>query len=257
MVKSIDQQYTYLIGKLLNTGEIQKNRTGTDAYALFGHAITLDVDLQCFPIITTKFVSFKAILDELLWFISGSTNIKDLNSNIWNEWADSEGNLGPLYGHQWAKQLPNVINEIRTNPTSRRLVVDCWQVNDLPYMQLAPCHYTFAFSVIGDTINLHSTMRSQDVGLGLPYNLTSYSLLLAMVAKITGYRPGKMMMSGINVHLYVNHVEGLSRQLLEREKPYPTLVLPECATSLHDFTRDNVYLEGYTSSAGINLPIAV
>jgi len=254
---AINNQYAALLEDVLENGVLQPNRTGTDTLCVFGKSITLDVNCDNFPILTTKQVSFKTILDELLWFISGSTNISGLNSKIWDEWAKPDGNLGPIYGQQWAKQLPGVIAELRSNPTSRRLVVDSWQIADLDEMQLPPCHYSFVFGVVGDELNIMVSQRSVDSFLGLPYNLTSYSLLLAMVANVTGLKPGKLFWTGANVHLYVNHI-AQARQQLEHPGTIcaPTLQLPD-VEEIWDYTRENIELRGYIGGPKLTGVVAV
>lgn len=252
----MNHEYNNLLQELLARGVRQENRTGTDTLCLFGRSISVDVGKQ-FPILTNKKVSFPTVLDELLWFISGSTNIKSLNSKIWDAWAREDGNLGKIYGYQWHKQLDKVIAELRSNPTSRRLVVDSWQIADLHDMQLPPCHYSFVLGVVGNKLNIMVSQRSADVFLGVPYNITSYATLLCMIAKVVGLEVGTLMINFANVHLYTNHIDQANKQLgVVPAQCKPTLVLPE-ATNIHSFSRDNVYLDNYIAGPVLKGDVAI
>lgn len=282
------QQYLDLLAKVRKEGELRPNRTGVPAYSIFGHQMQFDMQ-QGFPLLTTKKVHFSSVVHELLWFISGSTNIKYLNDNgvsIWDEWADAKGELGPVYGHQWRSwqtargeqvdQLQQVINSLRQDPYSRRHIISAWNVGDLPDMALAPCHIMFQFNVSGgsaarenaedaDSINsspqpilsCHLYQRSADLFLGVPFNIASYSLLTILMAHTLGMRPGKFVHSFGDVHLYSNHVTQADEQLSRTPRALPQLQLVDAPQDIFAITADSLRLIDYSPLPNIKAPIAV
>lgn len=283
-----DAEYLKLLEDVLENGEYQTTRavlksTGrpVGAYTVFGRQSRYDLR-KGFPLLTTKQVSFKAIAVELLWFLSGSTNIKFLKDNgvsIWDSWADKDGNLGPVYGQQWRKwenvegqgwdgyttnhidQISNVIEQIKTNPASRRLVVSAWNPAIIDQCKLPPCHFTFTFNVNQRTSELDCmfTMRSSDVFLGNPYNIASYALLTHMIAQVTGLKPGVLVYSGQNVHVYENHIEQAREQLSRGSSTFspPTLVLDPTIKNIDDFKLEHLKLQDYQSHPAIKGEVAV
>ena len=261
--------YLDLLRSVLDTGVRRDDRTGTGTLSLFGPQLRFDLAAG-FPAVTTKKLHFRSIVHELLWFIRGDTNVRYLQDNgvrIWNEWADEEGELGPVYGAQWrhwrgadgeeVDQLGGVIDQIRSNPSSRRLVVSAWNVGELDAMALQPCHALFQFYVAEGRLSCHLYQRSADIFLGVPFNIASYALLTAMVAQVTGYGPGDLVMAFGDTQLYLNHVDQ-ARQQLERE-PFAlaTLRLNPAVESIDDFTYDDVEVVDYRSHPKISAPIAV
>jgi len=278
-----DLQYLQLAYKVLNQGITRDDRTGTGTIGIFGANLVFDVS-ESFPLLTTKKLHFKSIIHELLWFISGDTNtsyLKDNGVTIWDEWADSEGNLGPVYGHQWRNwnsegldQLNNVINEIKRNPTSRRLVVSAWNPSVLPDTSLSfednvadgkaalpPCHMMFQFYVRDNKyLDIQMYQRSVDVFLGLPYNIASYAALLYMVAKVTGYVPGKYYWIGGDVHIYRNHIAQMNQQLdrsIHKYSPPKLLFSRDSYDSIDDFKFEDFILSGYSAYPHIKGDISV
>jgi len=273
-------QYHDLCKKILEQGAFKSDRTGTGTKSIFGHQMRFDPKLG-FPLLTTKRVPFKAVVHELLWFISGSTNIKYLKDNkvtIWDEWADENGDLGPIYGHQWRHwgaettnpnqlkdslvysgidQLSEVIEQIRTNPDSRRLIVSAWNPEAIPEMALPPCHTFFQFYVTNGTLSLQLYQRSADVFLGVPFNIASYTLLLMMVAQVTGLAVGEFIHTFGDAHIYSNHFDQVNEMLNREERPLPKVVLNEKVRSLFDFTIGDFILEGYDPHPTIKAPVAV
>lgn len=258
------KEYKDLVNDVLQKGRPQTNRTGVNTLSVFGRSFTVDLSVG-FPLLTTKKVWYKGVLSELLWFISGSTNVAQLlenQNNIWNEWADENGDLGPVYGHQWRRwqnidQLGNVISQIKINPDSRRLLVSAWNVEDIPNMALPPCHYSFQFHVCDGKLSLAWNQRSVDVALGLPFNLASYATLCHMVAQVCDLEVGTLTFFGGNVHIYENHIAGLKEQLTRKERWLPTLDLDPDVKNIDDFTMDDVKVIGYNPHPTIKFEVAV
>jgi thymidylate synthase len=261
--------YLDLLQSILDTGVRKDDRTGTGTLSLFGPQLRFDLAAG-FPAVTTKKLHFRSIIHELLWFIRGDTNVRYLQDNgvrIWNEWADEHGELGPVYGAQWRRwrgtngeeidQLGGVIDQIRSNPSSRRLIVSAWNVGELESMALQPCHALFQFYVAEDRLSCHLYQRSADVFLGVPFNIASYALLTAMVAQVTGYGPGDLVLSFGDTHLYLNHVDQAKQQLEREPLARPTLRLNPTVESIDDFTYDDVEVVDYRSHPKISAPIAV
>jgi len=261
--------YLDLLQSILDTGVRKDDRTGTGTLSLFGPQLRFDLAAG-FPAVTTKKLHFRSIIHELLWFLRGDTNVRYLQDNgvrIWNEWADEHGELGPVYGAQWRRwrgtdgeeidQLGGVIDQIRSNPSSRRLIVSAWNVGELESMALQPCHALFQFYVAEDRLSCHLYQRSADVFLGVPFNIASYALLTAMVAQVTGYGPGNLVLSFGDTHLYLNHVDQAKQQLEREPMARPTLRLNPAVESIDDFTYDDVEVVDYRSHPKISAPIAV
>ena len=260
------KQYLDLMQDVLDNGEEREDRTGVGTLSIFGTRLVFD-QREGFPLLTTKKLHWKSILHELLWFISGGTNTKYLNDNgvsIWNEWADDEGNLGPIYGKQWrdwggVDQLQLAIDEIKNNPTSRRILVNAWNVSELDKMALPPCHMMFQLYVTKDgCLDLQIYQRSVDVFLGLPYNIASYSLLLRLIAKTTGKTPRYLIWLGGDTHLYKNHIEQAKTQL---KRPYwmyrkPQLYITK-KDNISDYTEKGINLVDYKAYPHIKADIAV
>lgn len=259
------KNYLQLMEYILSNGVEKTDRTGVGTYSVFGETLKYDLE-KGFPIITTKKVSFNNIVSELLWFISGSTNIKWLhqyNNTIWDEWASDKGELGKIYGSQWRStgernidQLQNVIEGIRKDPYSRRHIVNSWNVEDLNSMALCPCHYTFQFVVENDKLNCIFNMRSVDVFLGLPYNISSYALLTHIVSSLTDKIPGTLMWVGGDVHLYKNHIEQAKLQLERCPRKLPRLEM-NFRDHINDFVVDDFKLVEYDPYPAIKAEVAV
>lgn len=263
------QQYKDLLRHIRDSGTFRGDRTGTGTQAVFGYQMRFDL-ADGFPMITTKKLHLKSIIHELLWFLAGDTNIKYLNDNgvsIWNEWADENGDLGPVYGSQWRSwptagggqvdQIQWLLNEIKTNPNSRRMVVSAWNPAEIDEMALPPCHCLFQFQVMEGKLNCQLYQRSCDVFLGVPFNIASYALLLQMMAQVTGYEPGTFVHTLGDAHLYANHLEQADLQLQRDPLPLPTMKLNPDVKDLFAFTYDDFTLEGYESHPHIKAPIAV
>jgi thymidylate synthase len=261
-------QYEDFARHVLEHGVPKHDRTGTGTVSVFGHQMRFDLR-QGFPLLTTKRVHTRSVIAELLWFISGSTNIKWLHEQgvtIWDEWADADGELGPVYGYQWRSwptpdaghidQLAAVISSIRSNPDSRRHLVSAWNVADLADMALPPCHTMFQFYVAGGRLSCQLYQRSADVFLGVPFNIASYALLTHMVARVTGLEPGDFVHTLGDAHLYLNHLDQARLQLTREPRPLPRLVLAE-RDSIDAFEIGDVVLEGYDPHPSIKAPIAV
>ncbi|MGF1455461.1 MAG: thymidylate synthase [Alphaproteobacteria bacterium] len=262
------QQFHDLIIRILETGSDRPDRTGTGVRGVFGHQMRFDLR-QGFPLLTTKKLYTRAIVHELLWFLRGETNVRSLQAEgvtIWDEWADTDGELGPIYGHQWRSwpdakggtidQIAWVVREIHTNPTSRRLVVSAWNPADIPDMALPPCHCLFQFYVDGDRLSCQLYQRSADVFLGVPFNIASYALLTHMVAQVTGLGVGEFVHTLGDAHLYANHMDQ-ARLILTREpRPLPTLKLNPAVADVFAFTYDDIAIEGYDPHPAIPAPIA-
>ena len=263
------QTYLDLMQQVLDRGVAKNDRTGTGTLSLFGHQIRFDL-AKGFPLVTTKRVHTRSIFHELLWFMRGDTNAKSLREvgvSIWDEWADEQGELGPIYGHQWRSwptpggghidQLAGIVDEIRANPDSRRLVVSAWNVADLPHMALAPCHALFQFYVAEGRLSCQLYQRSADLFLGVPFNIASYAALTLMVAQVCDLVPGEFIHTFGDVHLYKNHVEQARTQLERTPRELPTLHLDSSVKSLFDFRYEHLRLEGYDPHPRISAPIAV
>jgi thymidylate synthase len=263
------RQYLDLLRDVLDNGAEKSDRTGTGTRSLFGRQIRFDL-ADGFPLVTTKKLHTKSIIHELLWFLRGETNIaylKDNGVSIWDEWADADGNLGPVYGKQWRSwagadgasidQIAWLIEEIRRNPDSRRLVVNAWNVADLPKMALAPCHCLFQFHVAAGRLSCQLYQRSADVFLGVPFNIASYALLTHLIAQVCDLVPGDFVHSFGDVHLYNNHVEQARMQLARKPLPLPKLRLNTDVRSIFDFRFEDIGIEGYQSHPAIKAPVAV
>lgn len=262
-------QYEKLLHDVLTKGTQKHDRTNTGTLSLFGYQMRFNL-AEGFPLITTKKVHFKSVVHELLWFISGNTNIKYLQDNnvrIWNEWADERGNLGKIYGHQWRfwensegykiDQLANVINEIKTNPDSRRLIVSAWNVGDLPEMALPPCHAFFQLYVVNGKLSCQLYQRSADAFLGVPFNIASYALLTHMVAHVTGLQVSEFIHTLGDVHIYNNHIDQVKLQLSRNENKLPTISLNPKVSSLFDFKFQDITLIDYYPHPAISAKVAV
>jgi thymidylate synthase len=263
------RQYLDLVQRILDEGVAKGDRTGTGTRSVFGHQMRFDL-ADDFPLVTTKKLHLKSIVYELLWFLRGETNVRylaDHGVTIWNEWADAEGELGPVYGYQWRSwpgrggasidQISDVIEQIRTNPDSRRLVVSAWNVADVPAMALPPCHLLFQFYVADGRLSCQMYQRSADVFLGVPFNIASYALLTMMVAQVTGYAPGDFVHTLGDAHLYDNHLEQARLQLSREPRPLPTMRIDPSVRSMFDFEFESFQLENYNPHPHIAAPIAV
>ncbi|HEV7765050.1 MAG TPA: thymidylate synthase [Thermoanaerobaculia bacterium] len=263
------QSYLDLVQTILDRGARKTDRTGTGTLSIFGHQMRFDLG-ESFPLLTTKKLHLRSIIYELLWFLAGDTNVRYLNENkvtIWDEWADVNGDLGPVYGRQWRAwptadgrtidQLTNVIEDIRRNPDSRRLVVSAWNVGELEKMALSPCHALFQFYVADGRLSCQLYQRSADVFLGVPFNIASYALLTLMVAQVTGLKPGEFVHTFGDVHLYLNHVDQAREQLTREPRPLPQMRLNPDVRSIFDFKFGDFTLENYDPHPAIKAPIAV
>jgi thymidylate synthase len=263
------QSYLDLLTAVLDRGARKTDRTGTGTLSLFGHQMRFDL-AESFPLLTTKKLHLRSILYELLWFLAGDTNVRYLNENkvtIWNEWADANGDLGPVYGKQWRAwqtadgrtidQIANVIADIRRNPDSRRLVVSAWNVGELEKMALSPCHALFQFYVANGRLSCQLYQRSADVFLGVPFNIASYALLTLMIAQVTDLKPGEFVHTFGDVHLYLNHVDQAREQLTRAPRPLPSMRLNPAVRSIFDFRFSDFTLENYDPHPAIKAPIAV
>ena len=261
--------YLDLLQHILDTGSEKSDRTGTGTISVFGYQMRFDLT-EGFPLVTTKKLHLKSIIHELLWFLTGDTNIKYLKENgvsIWDDWADENGDLGPVYGHQWRSwmgadgktydQINDVLHQIRTNPDSRRMIVNAWNVADLPKMALSPCHALFQFYVADGKLSCQLYQRSADVFLGVPFNIASYALLTMMMAQVTGLQPGEFIHTFGDVHLYSNHIEQAKLQLTREPYPLPAMKLNPQITDLFGFRFEDFTLENYQSHPLIKAPVAV
>lgn len=263
------QQYLDLLRHVLECGTPKADRTGTGTHSVFGWQMRFDLG-QGFPLLTTKKLHLRSIIHELIWFLRGETNIAYLRENgvgIWDEWADPAGNLGPVYGKQWRSwecadgrsvdQIAWVIDEIRRNPDSRRLVVSAWNVADLPAMALQPCHTMFQFHVADGKLSCQLYQRSGDIFLGVPFNIASYALLTHMMAQVCGLQPGDFVHTLGDAHLYLNHFEQAREQLTRTPRALPTLHLNPDVRSIFDFRYDDVSIRNYAADKAIKAPVAV
>lgn len=263
------QSYLDLLQHILDEGAVKTDRTGTGTISCFGSQLRFDLQ-KGFPLVTTKKVHLKSIIYELLWFLQGDTNIrylKEHNVSIWDEWADEQGNLGPVYGKQWRSwegadgqtvdQITDLIRQIKTNPDSRRLIVSAWNVADLPKMALAPCHCLFQFYVSNGRLSCQLYQRSADVFLGVPFNIASYALLTLMIAQVCDLEPGEFVHTFGDVHLYSNHVEQAKLQLSRTPYPLPVMTLNPQVKDIFGFHFEDFTLEHYQSHPGIKAPVAV
>jgi thymidylate synthase len=268
------QSYLDLVRRILAEGVEKPDRTGTGTLSVFGHQMRFDLTAG-FPLVTTKKVHTRSVFAELLWFLRGDTNVKwlqDRGVTIWDEWADEDGDLGPVYGYQWRSwpapdgrhidQIAQVVEQIRSNPDSRRHLVSAWNVADIPDMALAPCHTMFQFYVAPEAdgpgrLSCQLYQRSADVFLGVPFNIASYALLTHMVAQVTGLGVGDFVHTLGDAHLYANHLEQARLQLTRDPRPLPTLVLDPSVMALDAFDLEHIVLEGYDPHPAIKAPIAV
>ena len=266
---TIPTPYEDLLREVLETGNAKGDRTGTGTRSLFGRQIRYDLS-QGFPLITTKRVHTRSIILELLWFLRGDTNVRWLQErgvSIWDEWAREDGDLGPVYGAQWRSwptpdggvidQITDVVEQIRTNPDSRRLIVSAWNPADIPQMALAPCHALFQFEVHDGKLSCQLYQRSADMFLGVPFNIASYALLTHMVAQQTDLAVGDFVWTGGDCHIYDNHVEQVQRQLSREPFPYPTLRITRRPESILGYELEDFEIEGYQHHKGIKAPVAV
>jgi thymidylate synthase len=263
------QQYLDLLSDVLHNGVNKSDRTGTGTLSLFGRQMHFDLN-EGFPVTTTKKLFLKGIIYELLWFLQGNTNIRYLTDHgvhIWDEWADENGDLGPIYGAQWRRwnaagsrsidQITRLLELLKTDPDSRRLLVSAWNVGDLDAMRLPPCHCLYQFYVARGKLSCQLYQRSADLFLGVPFNIASYSLLTMMIARVTGLSPGEFVHTFGDVHIYLNHVEQVKTQLSRQPKALPRMLLNEKVTSLFDFRYEDFTLVGYDPYPAIAAPIAI
>lgn len=263
------KQYQDLLRTILETGAYKSDRTGTGTYSIFGYQMRFDLS-QGFPLLTTKKLHLRSIIYELLWFLQGDTNIKYLKDHgvsIWDEWADENGDLGPIYGHQWRSwgtpdggkvdQISQLIEQIKTNPDSRRLMVCAWNVGEIDKMALPPCHVLFQFYVNNGEISLQLYQRSADVFLGVPFNIASYTLLLMMVAQVCGLKPKEFVHTLGDAHIYSNHVEQAKLQLSRDPRPLPTMRINPEVKDIFSFQYEDFQLENYDPHPHIKADVAV
>ncbi|OGV27987.1 MAG: thymidylate synthase [Legionellales bacterium RIFCSPHIGHO2_12_FULL_35_11] len=263
------KQYLNLLAHVLKNGAQKEDRTGTGTISIFAHQMRFDLT-NSFPLLTTKKLHLRSIIHELLWFLNGDTNIRYLNENnvkIWDEWADENGDLGPVYGKQWRSwvaadgrsidQLSKIITEIKSNPDSRRLIVNAWNVGELDKMALAPCHTMFQFYVINNRLSCQLYQRSADVFLGVPFNIASYSLLTCMIAQQCNLESGEFIWTGGDCHLYLNHIEQAKIQLNREPLSPPQLIIENKPASLYEYKYEDFKIINYEAYPSIKAPIAV
>jgi thymidylate synthase len=263
------QQYLDLMDRVLTEGTDKSDRTGTGTRSIFGHQMRFDL-VEGFPVVTTKKVHLRSVIVELLWFLRGSTNVRWLQERgvkIWDEWADTDGELGPVYGHQWRSwptpdghhidQIAAVLDSIRSNPHSRRHIVSAWNVAEVRDMALPPCHSLFQFYVADDRLSCQLYQRSADVFLGVPFNIASYALLVHLVAKVVGLQPGTFVHTLGDAHLYANHFEQAKLQLRRAPRPLPTLQIADHISDLDSIEYADITVHGYHPHPAIKAPIAV
>ncbi len=263
------KQYLELLNRILNEGTRKSDRTGTGTLSVFGHQMRFDM-AEGFPLLTTKKLHLKSIIYELLWFLRGDTNVKYLHDHgvrIWDEWADENGELGPIYGHEWRSwpdyqggtidQIANVVDQIRRTPDSRRMIVSAWNVAEVDSMALPPCHTMFQFYVAEGRLSLQLYQRSADTFLGVPFNIASYALLLQMMAQVTGLQPGEFIHTTGDTHLYLNHLDQARLQLTRNPRKLPRMVINPDVKSIFDFTYEDFRLEGYDPWPHIKAEVSV
>ena len=263
------KQYLDLLNRIMTEGVQKEDRTGTGTISVFGHQMRFNLE-DGFPLLTTKKLHLKSIIHELLWFLQGDTNVKYLQENgvrIWNEWADENGDLGHIYGYQWRSwpdyngghidQISEVIDQIKNNPDSRRIIVNAWNVADLGNMNLPPCHMFFQFYVADGKLSLQMYQRSADTFLGVPFNIASYALLLMMMAQVTGLKPGEFIHTTGDTHLYVNHLEQVKLQLTREPRSLPTMKINPEVKSIFDFKYEDFELVDYDPHPHIAGKVAV
>lgn len=263
------KQYIDLVKRVLAEGAHKEDRTGTGTISVFGHQSRYNME-EGFPLVTTKKLHLKSIIHELLWFLKGDTNIKYLQDNgvrIWNEWADENGDLGHIYGYQWRSwpdyngghidQISEIIDTIKNNPDSRRIIVSAWNVADIPSMKLPPCHAFFQFYVANGKLSLQLYQRSADIFLGVPFNIASYALLLKMMAQVTGLQAGDFVHTLGDAHIYTNHIEQLKIQIERELRPLPQMILNPEIKNIFDFKYEDFTLEGYDPHPHIKGEVAV
>jgi thymidylate synthase len=262
-------QYLDLLRHVMNQGTEKSDRTGTGTRSVFGYQMRFDLS-EGFPLLTTKKVHTKSIIHELLWFLKGETNIKYLKENgvsIWDEWADENGNLGPVYGSQWRSwqaadgrtidQITQVIEQIKKNPDSRRLIVSAWNVGEIDKMKLPPCHAFFQFYVAEGRLSCQLYQRSADIFLGVPFNIASYALLTMMIAQVCDLKPGEFVHTLGDAHIYSNHFEQVELQLSRDTRQLPTMKLNPAVKNIFDFTFEDITIENYNPHPAIKAPVAV
>ena len=263
------KQYLDLLQRIVNEGTRKEDRTGTGTLSVFGHQMRFNLE-EGFPLLTTKKLHLKSIIHELLWFLKGDTNVKYLQENgvrIWNEWADENGELGPVYGHQWRSwpdyngghidQIQDIVNALKNNPDSRRMIVSAWNVAEVDQMALPPCHCLFQFYVANGKLSLQLYQRSADTFLGVPFNIASYALLTMMMAQVSGLKPGDFIHTTGDTHLYLNHLEQAKEQLKRTPGTLPRMVINPNVTSIFDFKYDDFTLEGYDPLPHIKAEVSV
>jgi len=263
------KQYHDLLRHVLENGVKKSDRTGTGTISVFGYQMRFNL-ADGFPALTTKKLHLRSIIHELLWFLKGDTNIRYLHENnvtIWDEWADADGNLGPVYGHQWRKwesndgkvidQVSQVVGMIKNDPDSRRLIVSAWNVGDLHKMALPPCHLLFQFYVADGKLSCQLYQRSADIFIGVPFNIASYSLLTMMIAQVTGLQPGEFVHTFGDAHIYLNHLKQAELQLTREPKPLPVMKINPEITNIFDFRYEDFELTGYDAHPHIKAPVAV
>lgn len=263
------QQYLQLLQHIIDNGVEKQDRTGTGTISVFGYQMRFDL-AKGFPMVTTKKLHLKSIIYELLWFLKGETNIaylKDHGVSIWDEWANESGDLGPVYGQQWRSwtgadgqtfdQIKDVLHQLKTNPDSRRMIVNAWNVADLPKMALSPCHALFQFYVANGKLSCQLYQRSADTFLGVPFNIASYALLTMMMAQVSGLEAGEFIHTFGDAHLYSNHLEQAKLQLSREPFPLPTLKINPEVTDLFDFKFEDFTIENYQSHPHIKAPVAI
>ena len=263
------KQYLDLLDRILTEGVKKEDRTGTGTISVFGNQMRFILE-EGFPLLTTKKLHLKSIIYELLWFLRGDTNIKYLKDHgvsIWDEWADENGELGPVYGHQWRSwpdenggtidQIQNVVNQIKNNPDSRRMIVSAWNVAEVERMALPPCHTMFQFYVANGRLSLQLYQRSADTFLGVPFNIASYALLLQLMAQVTGLKAGDFIHTTGDTHLYLNHIEQAKLQLTRAPRPLPRMVINPDVKDIFDFKYEDFQLEGYDPWPHIKAAVSV
>ena len=263
------KQYLELLDRILTEGVKKEDRTGTGTVSIFGNQMRFNLE-EGFPLLTTKKLHLKSIIYELLWFLRGDTNIKYLKEHgvsIWDEWADENGELGPVYGHLWRSwpdenggtidQIENVVNQIKNNPDSRRMIVSAWNVAEVERMALPPCHTMFQFYVANGRLSLQLYQRSADTFLGVPFNIASYALLLQMMAQVTGLKAGDFIHTTGDTHLYLNHIEQARLQLTRTPRPLPRMVINPDVKDIFDFRYEDFQIEGYDPWPHIKAAVSV